>query len=91
MTSAQNARPPARLFITNNLNLATALVASGLRLQGVQRDDSVLVDFLLEDPSDRGSDLSQQFYERRLKVDALSLLDARALLMGQARRHEVRR
>lgn len=90
MTVPSGTRTPVRLFITNNLNLATALVASGLRLRGVQRDDSVLVDFLLEDPSDRGTELSQKFYERRLNVDALSLLDARALLMGQARRHEVR-
>ncbi len=90
MTTAKEARTPARLFVTNNLNLACALLVNGLKFCRLERD-TTLCDFLLEDPSDQGNDLSQQFYERHLKVDALTLLDARAMLMGMVRRREASR
>jgi hypothetical protein len=84
-------RTPARLRVTNSLTWARAVAGAGIKQHAAHRNDSVLADSHPLDPDNRSSELSQQFYERRLKVDALSLLDARALLMGQARRHEVRR
>ena len=88
-TSAHNRATTPQLYCTRNINLAASILAlKKLKLASVEKSESGHAEIYFDDPEHMGPRIEHDYVTRSLKVEVRTMVDHRALLLGEIKRLE---